>query len=270
VILSPGVAQGARQSTQTCDSWSSLDAALYANLLSGRGTSARPPHVRACAKGLSSPAALANGSGAMRCSRSLAPGKPPSWLLTSCQVSNVRKAAEFAAALGLPLNRFITINWEAAGVSDGTLATGFFLKHARDWLRRRGRQFASVWVQERGHRVGQHVHMLVHLPPDLARRFSELQQGWLKACGAKRRRGTIKSRPVGRSYRSALLDSQTYRLNLKRVLAYILKQRRHPRLGGAARKAVARSLVLGKRCGTSENIGRLARSRTAILCSWPL
>lgn len=170
-----------------------------------------------------------------------------------------------AIEIGLPLNRFVTINWEAAGVEDCTRATGRFLKFASDWLRRHRARLAYVWVQERGPRVGQHVHILLHVPPALARRFSELQRGWLGASGARVAKGLIKTRPVGRTYRAAVSGPhEAYRVNLERVTRYMLKQAKLPRTA-ASRIGIARgSQVIGKRCSTSENIGATARSRPGV------
>jgi hypothetical protein len=197
------------------------------------------------------------------------PGRPAkprkgSWRLTEPQRSNLFAAARHAAEIGLPLNRFVTINWEAAGVGDGVKATGRFLKHAGDWLRRHGRRLAYVWVQERGRRVGQHVHILLHVPPPCARRFGQLQARWLRASGATLRKGIVKTKPVGRSYADALQGEKSgYLSNLGRVLRYVMKQssgRIEPR---THRWDTSGSLVLGKRCSTSENIGAAARARSA-------
>jgi hypothetical protein len=223
----------------------------------------RPPHVRTRAVDSSSRA------------RSVAQGHPypvrqtrrrtkGSWRLTGPQRSNLFRAARHAAAIGLPLNRFVTINWEAAGVGEGVIATGCFLKHAGDWLRRHGHRLAYVWVQERGRRVGQHVHILLHVPPVRARRFGQLQPRWLRASGATLRKGIVKTRLVGRGYADALRNEKSgYLRNLDRVLRYVMKQssmRAGPR---THHWDTSGSLVLGKRCSTSENIGPSARARFA-------
>ena len=187
-----------------------------------------------------------------------------SWRLTGTQRSNLIAASRHAVTIGLPLNRFVTINWEAAGVDDGVRATGRFLKHAQDWLRRLGHRLAYVWVQERGGRVGQHVHILLHVPPACARRFGQLQRGWLRASGAMLIKGVVKTRPVGRDYSAALrAQNGDYLRDLGKVLRYVMKQSSR-RPGPAAHPwGTSGSLVLGKRCSTSENIGSAARARFA-------
>jgi len=173
-------------------------------------------------------------------------------------------ASRHALTIGLPLNRFVTINWEAAGVGDGVRATGRFLKHAQDWLRRLGHRLAYVWVQERGSRIGQHVHILLHVPPACVRRFGQLQRGWLRASRAILSKGVVKTRPVGRDYAAALREENGgYLRDLERVLRYVMKQ--------SARRAgpetllwgTSGSFVLGKRCSTSENIGSDAHALIA-------
>ena len=189
--------------------------------------------------------------------------------LSEPAVRGIIAAAEFAPAIGLPLNRFTTIHWQKAGVTDGLAATGRFLKLARDWLRLQGGGFAFVWVREGGPAKGEHVHILLHLPPDLAPGFRRCVRGWLKACGASWRRGVMYSRPVGRSLRHALggdLYTESYRDHLAAGLGYILKgatAEARKRIG--LLRAEAGGLVLGKRSGFSQNLGPSARKHALII-----
>lgn len=245
---------------KTCDIRYGAESALRGTSHRAAGASGPPSRMGVCAKGPSSiaPHGLGDGRGAPRLYRSLQPCKRPSSSLSKRQAANLAAAARYAVELGAPLNRFVTINWEAAGVVDCAGATGRFLKYASDWLRRRGGHIAYIWVQEGGNRVGQHAHILLHVPADLARRFSELQRRWLGGCGAEFHRGLIKSRPVGRSYRAAFgSDPSIYDGNLRRVLGYLLKEADEVgQPGGQC------SLVVGKRCATSQNIGARARAHS--------
>lgn len=249
------------QPLKTCDFGLGLGATPLGESSAWERASGAPPRMRGQAKRPSSTAERRlDRGGALRRPCSADAQTRETWTLSKGQMSNLVEAAHFAAELGIPLNRFVTINWEAGGVANCIKATGCFLKSARDWLRRRGRRMAYVWVQERGDRVGQHVHMLIHVPADLARRFSELQRRWLRKCGASFHRGLIKSRSVGPSYRAASsAASPVYRDNLRTVLDYMLKQG----ASAAGRPPAGRSLVLGKRCTTSENIGVRARKRAS-------
>lgn len=195
------------------------------------------------------------------------PSPAVSNFLVPGKVSNLHQAAFHAMMVGLPLNRFVTIHWERGGLTDRFhVATGRFLKLAQDWLRVRGHQTAFVWVRENGEPAGEHVHILLHVPPAMARDFSHRQRGWLKACGVGRyRKGVIRSKSVGRSYRHAVVGVQAgecYAGQLARVLGYILKTadaETRRRLG--IKYVESSSRMEGKRAGTSQNLGRAARER---------
>lgn len=260
---SPALKDALRHQFETCDSGALAAPLSNSAVPSCRDGDSSRTHVRTRAVGSSSRARpVAQGHPyQVRQARRRTKG---SWRLTGAQRSNLFAASRHAAAIGLPLNRFVTINWEAAGVADAVGATGRFLKHAQDWLRRHGYRLAYIWVQERGRRVGQHVHILLHVPPACARRFGQLQRGWLRTSGATLSKGVVKTRPVGRGYSAALRkDRSGYFRNLARVLRYVMKQsslRAGPR---THHWDTSGSFVLGKRCSTSENIGSAARRRFA-------
>lgn len=179
------------------------------------------------------------------------------------EVENILAAADDTAREQRGLNRFTTIHFEAAKVSDPVRAIGQLMKLAGDWLRTKGAMLAYVWVRESGEGKGEHVHILWHIRPDLIREFAKRERGWRKRLGTKRARGAFKSKPVGLGYRHGAHQIQyglDYRTALAGVLSYIVK--------GAEPKAVealglTRSEpggeLWGKRSGTSENIGRSAR-----------
>lgn len=261
--LSPTRPAALRSESETCDSGTFGMTFSGTNTASYREEDARRTHVRPRAVGPSFRARPA-ASGHPYPGRQARRRRVGSWRLTGPQQSNLIAASRHAATIGLPLNRFLTINWEAAGVPDGVRATGRFLKHAQDWLRRLGHRLAYLWVQERGGRVGQHVHILLHVPPACARRFGQLQRGWLRASGAVLRKGIVKTLPVGRDYSAALrAEKGGYLRDLEIVLRYVMKQSSR-RAGPEARSwGTSGSFVLGKRCSTSENIGSAARARFA-------
>jgi hypothetical protein len=172
----------------------------------------------------------------------------------------IRASVRHAAAIGLPFNRFVTIAWELAGVEDIHAAQRTFCKFLYDWLKRQEAGVAYLWVLERGSTLGVHSHMLIHVPPALARRMSQLQPGWLKQAGAKRRSGYVKTLSISRSYRSALsrdgLTLHRYAHDLKRVVDYLLKGsdtatrnrlgvRHHAKYGAISGQRVGRSRLLG-------------------------
>ena len=183
--------------------------------------------------------------------------------LSLAAVENIIAAASFAQAIDLPLNRFTTIHWQHAGVADPLAATGRFLKLAGDWLRSRGGGFAYVWVREGGETKGEHVHILLHVPADLAPAFGHRQRGWLKACGVAWRRGVIRSRPVGRSIHHAdrhTMFGEPYEQHLAAVIGYLLKGANPAARDSLHLSRISNSGTLtGKRCGTSQNVGMTAR-----------
>lgn len=179
---------------------------------------------------------------------------------------NIIAAARFALRIGLPLNRFVTLHLDAAGIADPMKAIGRLAKLMGDWIRVNGGGFAYVATREAGDGKGEHMHLLLHVPARLRARFNRRQSGWLRAIGARRAAGVIVSKPVGRFYFTPESDLEArvhYAENLKGTLAYLLK--------GAEPKALERLALPraesggeleGKRCFHSENIGRTARRRT--------
>lgn len=179
--------------------------------------------------------------------------------LSEGDVGKLLGAKERSLQVGLPFNRFTTVHWDAAGVADGPKATGRLLKLIGDWLRSRGRQAAFLWVREDGPNKGAHVHILLHLPPDLAEAFNGCQRRWLKACGARWRKGVLKTEIIGRSYQQALGGGDDYLANLSRTVDYVLKgadHRTRERFG--IMRCEDGGSVVGKRCGVSQNLGPAA------------
>ncbi|MBU0659204.1 MAG: hypothetical protein EPO45_00395 [Sphingobium sp.] len=184
--------------------------------------------------------------------------------LSAAHVGNLIDAARHADAIGLPLNRMITIHWEAAGLllEDMAKATGRFTGLMAKALQRHGSQTAWLWVHEGGEREGGHCHMLAHVPADLVPVVRKLQKGWLgRITDSPYRKDVICSKPIGGRLGIEASNPDLYAANLNTVLEYVLK--------GASQEATshygltrlkAGGCVIGKRCGTSQNIGAKARS----------
>ena len=177
------------------------------------------------------------------------------------------RAAHRAIGLGLPLNRFITIHWTRAGISDdrAAWATGRLVKLASDWAARQGTRIAWAWVRENDDgdgSKGSHVHILLHCPDTLP--IGRKWPGWLKRItGRPYRRGTIKSERIGGSLTAHASTPAHYRHNLDAVLAYVCK-------GVHSADGVALGLprtesgghVIGKRAAWSQNLGSKSRVLT--------
>lgn len=190
-----------------------------------------------------------------------------SHVLTAAQIANLAAAEGHAAAIGLPFTRMLTIHWEAAGVplSGMAKATGRFTDLLRKALARHGSETAWVWVHENGDRKGGHCHLLVHVPAHLARVVTARQRGWLKRINLQSYRArVIYSRPIGGRLGLEATNSDLLLANSQAALAYLLK--------GAAPEAASQfglerlepgGRVIGKRCGTSQNIANMARKAAA-------
>lgn len=188
-----------------------------------------------------------------------------SYGLTVAQIAKLAAAEAHARHIDRPFTRFITVHWQSAGVplAHMTKATGRFLDLMGKAIARHGGQTAWVWVAENGPGKGGHVHLLVHVPGHLVPVLTRLQRGWVKAItGRPYRSRVLHSRPIGGRVGLEIANPTIHAVNLAATLGYVLKgaspgaaeafglDRREP--GG---------LVVGKRCGTSENIGAAARAK---------
>ena len=142
-------------------------------------------------------------------------------------------------------------------------ATGRYIDLLKKTLARHKCPTAVLWVHENGIKYGGHCHLLFHLPASLADHIMRLQRGWLRRITGKPYKcGVIYSKPIGGRLGDETANPEHHALNLAGAFGYVLK--------GASIEAIERfeldlskpgGLVIGKRCGTSQNIGRAARKR---------
>ena len=186
--------------------------------------------------------------------------------LTAAQVANLEAAERHARAIGLPFTRMITIHWQAAGVAlaDMVKATGRFLDLLTKALARHKSKTAWLWTLENGDRKGSHCHLLVHVPAALVSILTRLQKGWLRRItGKPYRKRVIRSEPIGGWLGLEIGNPELLATNVAATLSYILKG-----ANAAAAKQFglerleAGGRIIGKRCGTSQNIGAKARKET--------
>lgn len=183
--------------------------------------------------------------------------------LTVAQIRNLRAAERHAGQIGLPFTRMISVHWEAAGVPLAGMAkaTGRFTDLLTKALARHGSPTAWVWVHESGDQKGGHCHMLVHVPAALVPLITGLQKRWLRRITSQPYRArVIHSKPIGGRLGLEAGNPGLHAINLAIALAYVLK--------GASPEAASKfdlerlepgGRVIGKRCGTSQNIGATAR-----------
>ena len=174
----------------------------------------------------------------------------PTKCLTARQVQGLFDAAAHAKFIGAPLNRHVIISLrDAPGRAQDAL--GCILERVSKWGRYRGLQMAWLWTLEYGHRHGVHVHLLMHTRRGsrtaLLGELRKLVRGVLRA--KRLENTTIRFKRVGRL--GTKVD--------KGVLHYVCKNCSPIAARRFAIDPSPHAAILGKRCGTSENIGPSAR-----------
>jgi hypothetical protein len=182
----------------------------------------------------------------------------PSYGLKPAQAAKLKAAQRHSDAIGLPFTRMITIHWKAAGVALASMvkATGTFIDKLTKWLARRGHETAWLWVHENAGDKCWHCHILIHIPAGVVEKLPAAQKRWLRQITGKAyAKRVIKSVPIGGRLDLHKGNRELYLVNCQAALTYLLK--------GAISESqsATQGLVLGKRCGMSQNIGRAARLR---------
>lgn len=190
-----------------------------------------------------------------------------SYYLTAGQCLGLLAAADHAEKIGLPFNRHWTVHYEKAGISEAD-ATRFIrrlLKLANDYARRHGGRLAAIWCRESGEGKGGHVHIILHLPADLP--LAGKTRRWVRYAGGKCRRGVSVVRSIAGSLNAAEHGGAHYQHNAAIVRLYVMKgaNREAGEALGLDRFGVG-GLIIGKRCGTTENIGKAAR-KDGLICA---
>lgn len=185
------------------------------------------------------------------------------------QVDNLIAATRYAEAIGLPFTRMITIHWQEAGVALEQMvkATGDFIDLLSRSLKRWGSKTAWLYVHEGGVEKGGHCHLLIHVPASLVAAVSKAQKRWLRSItGLAYRARVICSRPIGGRLDVENTNPALHALNLEAAFLYVLKgaDKEASKAFGLIRLA-AGGLVIGKRCGTSQNISAKARANAGTM-----
>jgi hypothetical protein len=157
----------------------------------------------------------------------------------------------------------ITIHWEAAGVPLAGIAraTGRFVDLLTKALKRHGSATAWIWVHENCGSKGGHCHLFAHVPAALVPVLRKLQIGWLsKITGKPYRKNVIHSDPIGGRLGLEVSNPELHAANLSAALGYAFKGAgRAAAAAFALERTQAGGCVIGKRCGTSQNISAKAR-----------
>jgi hypothetical protein len=205
--------------------------------------------------------------------------------LSLAKAIGLGEAAEHATLIGLPLNVFVTIHFEAAGLRGDYRAQDAisrYLRLAGQWLRTQGVQNTYIWILEHATGTGEHVHILMHCPPWLLRAFKVKAEGvWMEKAGMlprRQRRNGIEIERVGpRGYHPAThTGHDSHERQLFGVLRYHLKAIDRDSLPANDNGCLLVTLpsgrilpiepehsnaIYGRRCSRSENISAKARDR---------
>lgn len=180
------------------------------------------------------------------------------------QAQNIMTAAAFSLAIGKPLTRHWTVRLERQGISDkgAVEAIGRLLTLLRDHVRKTtGGEIAYIWERENAPTIGSHVHILLHLPAGYALRGHRSRRWLERISGKPYKTGASLTKRIGGTAKAHERNPEFYLANLMAVVAYGIK-------GTAADAAAMLELelvkpqgrIIGKRCGTSQNIGAKARA----------
>jgi hypothetical protein len=157
-------------------------------------------------------------------------------------------ALHHARALGREPNLHVTLQWRQAPSSRR------LLNNLSVWLRRRtGLQSVWVYVREVGKLKGEHIHLLVHIPPRLCSEFRRKLEGWIEMEASEvqptaTRVDAIMAGDVHRNLKSYFLKDGSAEVRRLWVKAH------HKATGGT---------VAGKRLKVSHSIGPTARRNAA-------
>jgi len=178
--------------------------------------------------------------------------------ITLPQATNIIEAADFAKLIDLPLVAHLTIHWSLTDANDDPHGTLFakLREGLNKWLHRGRIAFAAAWCRERqsgGQSDVVHCHLLFHLPVEYrtAARLLEVEAAIGRLV---RLHGGAISHEKATNLR--VHDNPDGKYLIKgggpKVWRLFRLRKEHRRLQG---------IIHGKRCGTTQNIGRSAREQ---------
>jgi len=186
--------------------------------------------------------------------------RKPNPHISLAPAENVIQAVGHADRIGLPLNRHLTISWDHADcVGRIQDVQGKFLERFSKWAKYRGVPPTYVYALENGDVMGQHSHIPLHVPRKHLAGFKRMIPRWID--GDVDQTGTTKTFKVT----SVRYCDGVGRLNpVKGILKYILSgiEAEAGALLGIEPRGKA-GVIVGRRLGTSQNIGRKARETAA-------
>ena len=176
------------------------------------------------------------------------------------QAANIIEAVHFAKLLGLPLVAHLTTYWSLTDAGDDPEGKLFakFREGLSKWFYRRRIELASAWARENPGGDVEHCHLLFHLPEEWCRGAKKLQLEAQLYRLIKHHAGNYSDERV---IKLEIWPDPDGKYLLKgggsKVWKLFRLRKEHRRLQG---------VIHGKRCGTTQNIGRARRQRAML--SW--
>jgi hypothetical protein len=175
--------------------------------------------------------------------------------ITLSQATNIIEAVEFAKSIDLSLVAHLTIHWAYTNAGDDP--NGKLFAKVREgiskWLRRHGMVFAAAWCIERmsrGQAEVAHCHLLFHLPVEYrAKRKLQIEAAIYRLV-KRHGRGYWAEEVIDLRIHDDPDGKYLIKGGGREVWKLFRLRKEHRRLQG---------IIFGKRCGTTQNIGRAAR-----------
>jgi hypothetical protein len=179
--------------------------------------------------------------------------------ITVPQATNIIEAVEYAKSISLPLVAHLTIHWAYTDVGDDP--DGKLFSKVREgldkWLKRHGIVFAGAWCVERMSR-GQadvvHCHLLFHLPLEYRTKRKLQVEAAIYRLIKRHGKGYWAEKVIDLRIHDNPDGKYLIKGGGPKVWKLFRLRKEHRRLQG---------VIYGKRCGTTENVGRAARQRAA-------
>lgn len=178
--------------------------------------------------------------------------------LTLRQAQDLMAAAQCALRIGKPLTRHLTVRLERQGITDADAvkAIGKLITLLRDHVRKTtDGEIAYIWSREHGAVIGNHVHILLHLPAGYNWQRQRVQRWIERISSRKYKKGAIKTTRIGGAANAHVQNPGLYLVNFVTVVGYLIKGT-CPRTGAALqlKRIRPQGRIIGKRCGASRNL----------------
>lgn len=123
--------------------------------------------------------------------------------ITMPQAENTREAWLFSIRNDVPLNTFATIHWGHAPAKTPSAhpvdRNGLLRDGLKAWFYRHARSVPFAWIEvrEKTRALGEHVHLVVHVPDPLRERFAKAVDRLVARQSASVSTTAVDVRPVG-------------------------------------------------------------------------